>query len=50
MKVEYWIKDEGKWRQVDRDEYFSFNGEREQRPSTWRLMLAQAILQKYRYM
>ena len=50
MQIEYWIKDEGKWRQVDQDTYFSFEGEREQRPSTWRLILVQSLLQKYRYM
>jgi len=49
MQVEYWINDGG-WKQVDRITYMEFPGQREQRPSTWRLMLVQAMLQKYRYM
>lgn len=49
MKVEYWIYD-GKWKRVDEKTYDSFNGEKEQRASTWRLALVQSLLQKYRYM
>jgi len=49
MRVEYWINDNG-WTQVDQKTYAAFDGEKEHRPSTWRLMLAQAMLQKYRYM
>ena len=50
MQIEYWIKDEGKWKQVDTDTYHAFAGEKEIRPATWRLMLMQSLLQKYRYM
>ena len=50
MKMEYWIKDGGVWRQVTREDYLVFKGEKEQRPSTWRTMLLQSLLQKYRYM
>lgn len=49
MKIEYWINDNG-WRQVESKEYSTFDGEKEHRPSTWRLMLVQSLLQKYRYM
>lgn len=49
MKVEYWINDDG-WKQVDRVTYMEFSGQKEHRASTWRLMLVQAMLQKYRYM
>ena len=50
MKVEHWINDETGWRQVTHEEYEQFSGEKEHRPSTWRLMLVQSMLQKYRYM
>jgi hypothetical protein len=49
MQIEYWINDNG-WKQVDHNMYDAFIGEKEHRPSTWRLMLMQSILQKYRYM
>ena len=50
MKVEYWIYTKSGWQQVDSETYYKFPGEKEQRPSTWRMLLAQALLQKYRYM
>lgn len=50
MKVEYWIYTESGWQQVDSETYASFHGTKEHRPSTWRLMLIQGLLQKYRCM
>ncbi len=49
MKIEYWINHNG-WKQVDTNTYHAFAGEKEIRPDTWRLMLMQSLLQKYRYM
>lgn len=49
MKVEYWINSEDGWKHVDYETYSAFAGEKEQRPSTWRLLLAQSLLQGYRY-
>ena len=50
MKVEYWINIDSNWEQVDSQAYSCYTGEKEIRPSTWRLMLVQSILEKYRYM
>ena len=50
MNIEYWIKVDQDWIQVDCQAYFSYVGEKEIRPSTWRLMLMQSLLEKYRYM
>ena len=50
MKIEYWTNDESGWRQVTREEYDQFDGEKEIRPASWRWILVQSMLQKYRYM
>jgi hypothetical protein len=50
MQIEYWINDNSTWRQVTWEEYDKFEGQKEQRPSNWRLSLLQAILQPYRYL
>lgn len=44
MSVEYWIKIDGKWVEVDWEQFTSFPGEKERRPSTWRYVLCQSIL------
>ena len=49
MQLEYWIFDT-QWRQVTHEEYNGFNGKKEQRPSTWRMMVVNALLLPYRYM
>ncbi len=50
MKVEYWIKKDEKWMQVEHEEYSVFVGEKEIRPSTWRLSIIHSMLIPYRYM
>ena len=37
MKMLYFIKTDDGWKQVSHDEYRSFNGTKETRPSTWLL-------------
>lgn len=49
MKVEYWIKTDGKWKQVTSEKYWSFDGEKELRAVTWRLALLQKYLQPFRW-
>ena len=49
MKIEYWIKHNDQWIQVDYDTYCKFDGVKEHRPSTWRLLLVQSLLEPYRY-
>lgn len=49
MKIEYWIR-QNKWIQVSSEIYYAFSGEKEIRPSTWRYLICQSLLQKYRYM
>jgi len=49
MKVLYFIKLNDEWRQVSHEEYDAFDGEKEQRASTWGLEILNAILLPYRY-
>ena len=49
MELLYFIRINDRWRQVSHEEYSVFDGEKEQRPSTWGLDILNAILLPYRY-
>ncbi len=50
MKVLYYIKTDHSWERVSLEEYQAFDGEKEQRPSTWAISILNEMLLPYRYM
>ena len=49
MKVVYVIHDDNGYREVSREEYDVFEGEKFSAPPHWRLMLVAEMLLPYRY-
>lgn len=49
MKLFYYIKDAGEWKQASYDEYQAFDGQKEIRSPTWGLMLLDKLLRPYRW-
>jgi hypothetical protein len=49
MEVVYFIKIDGSWQQVSHEEYMSFAGEKQCRPSTWVTSIINEMLLPYRF-
>ena len=49
MKMEYWISVDGKWVQTNLETYTDFKGEKQTRPSTWRMLVMSEMLLPFRY-
>jgi len=49
MRFMYYILKDGKWTETDYETYRAFEGEKQVRPSTWKLLMISQMLLPYRY-